>query len=97
MKNFFKKIIAFFKSADKILHILASFSIAALIYILIAASQKWYWATIIGAVISAIVCIVKEFYDKQNPKKHSFEWLDIVADAIGLVVFIAATFINLGQ
>lgn len=97
MKKIWEKIKAFVTAADKQLHFLAAFSIAALIYILIAASQKWYWATIIGAVISAIVCIIKEVYDKQNPDKHSFEWGDVIADALGLLVFILATFINIGQ
>ncbi len=96
MKKFWEKLKAFFCSTDKQLHFLAAFFVAALIYILIVASQKWYWATIIGAGISALICIIKEVYDKQNPDKHSFEWLDIVADALGLLVFIAATFINIG-
>lgn len=97
MKNFLKKVIAFFKATDKQLHILAAFAIAALLYILIDASQPWWVAMLIGAGISAVVCAVKEILDKQNPDKHSFEWGDIIADAIGLLVFIASTFINIGQ
>lgn len=97
MKRIWEKIKAFVTATDKQLHSLAAFSIAALIYILIVASQKWYWAMTIGAVISAIVCIIKEVYDKQNPDKHSFEWGDVIADALGLLVFILATFINIGQ
>ena len=92
-----KKIIAFFKAADKQLHILAAFSIAALVYILIVASQPWWLAMLIGTGISAALSAVKEIWDKQNPDKHSFEWGDVIADAIGIVVFILATFINFGQ
>ena len=96
MKKFLEKIKAFFCSTDKQLHFFAAFFIAAVIYILIVASQPWRRAMLIGTGISAIVCVVKEIWDKQNPDKHSFEWLDIVADALGILVFIAATFINIG-
>ena len=96
MKKFLEKIKAFFCSTDKQLHFFAAFFIAAVIYILIVASQPWWVAMLIGTGISAIVCVVKEIWDKQNPDKHSFEWLDIVADALGILVFIAATLINIG-
>jgi len=97
MKKIWEKIKAFVTASDKQLHFFAAFFIAALIYILIVASQPWWVAMLIGTGISAIICAVKEIWDKQNPDKHSFEWGDIIADAIGIIVFIAATFINLGQ
>ena len=97
MKKIWQKIKAFVTAADKQLHFLAAFSIAAILYILISATQKWFWAMLISAGISAIASAIKEIYDKQNPDKHSFEWGDVVADALGIIVFILATFINLGQ
>ena len=44
---------------------------------------------------------MKKFWEKLkaffcSTDKHSFEWLDIAADALGILVFLAATFINIG-
>ena len=97
MKKIWEKIKAFVTATDKQLHFLAAFFIAAIIYILISASQPWWVAMLIGTGISAAASALKEIYDKQNPDKHSFEWGDVVADALGILVFILSTFINLGQ
>ena len=97
MKKIWEKIKAFVTATDKQLHFLAAFFIAAILYILISASQPWWVAMLIGVGISAIASAVKAIYDKQNPDKHSFEWGDVIADALGIIVFIAATFINFGQ
>ena len=97
MRKIWNKIKAFVTATDKQLHFLAAFSIAALLFILISASQPWWVAMLIGVGVSAAASALKEIWDKQHPDKHSFEWGDVVADALGLLVFILATFINIGQ
>lgn len=97
MKRIWEKIKAFVTATDKQLHFLAAFSIAALLFILISASQPWWVAMLIGVGVSAAASALKEIWDKQHPDKHNFEWGDVVADALGIIVFVLATFINIGQ
>ena len=97
MQRIWEKIKAFVTATDKQLHFLAAFSISALLYILISASQPWWVAMLIGVGVSAAASALKEIWDKQHPDKHSFEWGDVVADALGIIVFVLATFINIGQ
>ena len=97
MKRIWEKIKAFVTATDKQLHFLAAFFIAAIIYILISASQPWWVAMLIGVGVSAAASALKEIWDKQHPDKHNFEWGDVVADALGIIVFVFATFINIGQ
>lgn len=97
MKRIWEKIKAFVTATDKQLHFLAAFSIAALLFILISASQPWWVAMLIGVGVSAAASALKEIWDKQHPDKHSFEWGDVVADALGIIVFVLSTFINIGQ
>lgn len=97
MKRICEKIKAFVTATDKQLHFLAAFSIAALLFILISASQPWWVAMLIGVGVSAAASALKEIWDKQHPDKHNFEWGDVIADALGIIVFVLATFINIGQ
>lgn len=97
MKRIWEKIKAFVTATDKQLHFLAAFSIAALLFILISASQPWWVAMLIGVGVSAAASALKEIWDKQHPDKHNFEWGDVIADALGIIVFVLATFINIGQ
>lgn len=97
MKRILEKIKAFVTATDKQLHFLAAFSIAALLFILISDSQPWWVAMLIGVGVSAAASALKEIWDKQHPDKHNFEWGDVIADALGIIVFVLATFINIGQ
>lgn len=96
MKKIWDKIVAFFKSTDKQLHMLAGFSVSALLYILISASQPWWVGVLIGAAIASVIVVMKEIYDKQNPDKHTFEVADIIAGELGVLVLILASLVNLG-
>lgn len=97
MKRIWEKIKAFVTATDKQLHFLAAFSIAALLFILVSASQPWWVSMLIGVGVSAAASAMKEIWDKQHPDKHNFEWGDVIADTLGIIVFVLATFINIGQ
>lgn len=94
MKDFFKKIAAFFKAADKQLHILASYAIALTVLVgLLPFIHEWFngwWCFSLAIVAAAIAGALKEWYDYKHPNKHDFEWQDIVADVLGIVAAIGA-------
>lgn len=88
MKEFFKKIMAFFKAADKQLHILAEYAIALTVFVFFAAFHI-YWLAWVGFAVALVVAVVagawKEWRDYKNPDKGTFEIADIVADALGIL------------
>ena len=94
MKDFFKKIAAFFKAADKQLHILACYAIAMTVFVgllpFIYEGKKVWWCFVLAIVASAAAGALKEWYDYKHPDKHDFEWQDIVADCLGIVAAIGA-------
>lgn len=90
MKDFFQKIAAFFKAADKQLHILASYAIALTVFIFFAAFKLDWLGFGAAIVVSAGAAALKEWYDYKHPDKHECDWKDVVADAIGIVAAIGA-------
>ena len=90
MKDFFKKIAAFFKAADKQLHILASYAIALTVFVFFAAFKLDWLGFALAIVFSAAAGALKEWYDYKHPDKHDYEWQDIVADVLGIVAAIGA-------
>ena len=41
------------------------------------------WA---GVLIACVAAVGKEVYDLQNPDKHTADWADLGADALGILV-----------
>lgn len=95
MKKIWEKIKAFVSAPDKWLHFLAAYTIASVIYILVIHVQPWWVADLIGAGVASLAIAVKEIWDKQNPDKHSFEVGDIIAGALGVLLLILTSLINL--
>ena len=99
MKRIWEIIKAFVTDKTNQLLYLLGFGIAALLYILIVATQKWFWAMIIGAIISSAIIVAIAFYRKQNEKdkeKRKLKASDIVAGELGVLLLILASLINLG-
>ena len=90
MKDFFKKIAAFFKAADKQLHILASYAIALTVFVFFAAFKLDWLGFALAIVVSAGAAALKELYDKKHPETHECDWKDVVADCLGIVAAIGA-------
>ena len=82
------KIINFFKSADKQLHMLSCFAIALTTFVFFAAFCHPWWGFALGIVFALLAAGLKEWYDIKHPKTHSFEWADIVADVLGTLAAI---------
>ena len=62
---------------DKLKHIVVSSIIAkALLFFL-----PWWWA----GVITLVIGVGKELYDKVSKKGHA-EWKDLVADLVGILI-----------
>lgn len=99
MKKIWEIIKAFVTDKTNQLLYLLGFGVAALIYILVAATQKWWVATLIGAGISAIVILIIAFARKQNEEdkeKKKLKASDLVAGWLGTLLLVIASFVNLG-
>jgi VanZ family protein len=83
-----KKIIAFFKAADKQLHILACYAIALSVFIPFAAYGHYWWGFALGTLAALVAGGLKEWYDYKHPDTHDFEVADIVADVLGTVAAV---------
>lgn len=69
---------------DKIKHTLISSALTGIFLIPLALLKVWWIAPILAIAIG----VGKEIMDKLNPKKKLFDWMDIVADAIGIVAVV---------
>ena len=96
MKKIWDKIKAFVTDKTNQILYLLGFGLAALIYILIVATRKWWVATLIGAGLSALVILAIAFGRKQNDKDKKFKISDLVAGGLGVLLLVLASFINLG-
>lgn len=90
MKNLWERIKAFFKAADKQLHILACYAIALTVFVFFAAFCLDWLGFALGIIFAAAAAAVKEWYDAKHPEGHSYEVADIVADCIGIVAAVGA-------
>lgn len=88
MKNFISKIIAFFKAADKQLHILAEFAIALTVFVFFASFSLNWLGFALGIIIAAVAGGLKEWHDYKHPEKGDFEIADIVADCFGILAAV---------
>ena len=95
MKKFWEIIKAFVTDKTNQLLYLLGFGVASLLYVLIGATQKWFWAMIIGAIISSAIIVAIAFYRKQNDKGKKLKASDIVAGELGVLLLILASLINL--
>jgi len=43
------------------------------------------WALVIGVIAAICAAVLKEWFDKKNPDKGTFEWKDLIADGIGII------------
>ena len=53
--------------------------------------QRWWW---VAPALAMILGFGKEIWDKLNLKKKKFDWMDILADAVGVVWVSAVYFIS---
>ena len=69
------------KKKDKILHAVMS---AGIVFVLLHLLWFFKWSWWIAPAAAMVVGFGKEIADKLNPKKKLFDWMDIVADLIGM-------------
>lgn len=69
-------ILTFLKQSDKQMHALGCYCLT--ITLLLVLPMLW------AAPIVLAVGFAKEVYDKRHPDKHTADWLDFVADAVGV-------------
>ena len=67
---------------DKMLHIGASFCIELVLAVVLPSWLPWMRAALNVILIGG----GKELYDKQHPDKHTADWLDLAADAVGAIL-----------
>lgn len=67
---------------DKLLHAGASFAIELVLAAVLPSWLPWTRAALNVVLIGG----GKEIYDKQHPDKHTADWLDLVADAVGAIL-----------
>ena len=82
------------KQKDKALHMAVSAIMTFLflsVVCLAGFGQHWWW---VAPVAVLMVGVGKEIWDKLNPKKKKFDWMDILADAVGVVWVSAVYFIS---
>lgn len=73
---------------DKLLHAGVSFLIELVLAAVLPSWLPWMRAALNVVLIGG----GKEIYDKQHPDKHTADWMDLVADAVGAIlgeIFIA--------
>lgn len=66
---------------DKMLHIGASFCIELVLAAILPSWLPWTRAALNAILIGG----GKELYDKQHPDKHTADWADLAADAVGAI------------
>lgn len=89
MKDFFKKIAAFFTAPKKLSHIFIINSIAMCVFVFLlyfGRIRLGYFAANIVAVLGALGYEVIAY---KHLEKSSFEWSDLWADMMGIILFNA--------
>ena len=67
---------------DKLLHAGVSFLIELVLTAVLPSWLPWMRAALNVILIGG----GKEIYDKQHPDKHTADWLDLAADAVGAIL-----------
>lgn len=79
IKNWINNIISFIKDNDKLKHVLVNFAIVLVVGVF---NLK------VGVALAIVASISKELYDKYRPNGSGWDWKDLVADLIGIVIGI---------
>lgn len=79
IKNWINNIISFIKTNDKVKHVLVNFAIVLIVGL---------FNIKVGVALAIVASISKELYDKFRPNGTGWDWKDIVADLIGIVIGI---------
>lgn len=74
IKNLINKI----KSNDKLAHLLVNLFIVVLF--------GWLFGVVIGLSLAIIASLCKETYDEFRPNGTGWDWKDIIADIIGILI-----------
>lgn len=75
---------------DKLLHGLSCYAISTVAFLLFLSFGTPWLALVVGTLVSALVGVGKEWYDKKHTNEgHSFEKSDLLADGLGLLVALA--------
>lgn len=79
IKNWINNIISFIKDNDKLKHVLVNFAIVLVVGVF---NLK------VGVALAIVASISKELYDKYRPNGSGWNWKDLIADLIGIVIGI---------
>lgn len=78
IKTWIKNILTNFTQRDKIYHITVNFIIVLILGVLFGPA--------IGLASSIIVSLGKEIYDEYRPNGTGWDWKDLLADLIGMII-----------
>lgn len=76
--------LTFLKQLDKQLHMAVCFGLTMALGYLLLMPLSLLVAVALAALVVLAVGFGKEVYDKQHPLTHTADWLDFLADAIGV-------------
>lgn len=79
IKNWINNIISLIKGNDKLKHVIINFAIVLVVGVF---NLK------VGVALAIVASISKELYDKYRPNGSGWDWKDLVADLIGIVIGI---------
>lgn len=79
IKNWINNIISLIKGNDKLKHVIFNFAIVLIVGIF---NLK------VGVALAILASISKELYDKFRPNGTEWDWKDIIADLIGIILGI---------
>lgn len=68
---------------DKLLHYIAGQIVAGLIFIASAAFFPLWITVILSMIVTVVIGILKEVYDKHHPDTHTADFKDAMATIIG--------------
>ena len=89
MKDFFKKIAAFFTAPKKLSHIFIINSVALCAFVFFLYFGRIRWGYFVAIAIAVIGAIGYEVITYKKKEKSSFEWSDLAADICGVILFNA--------
>lgn len=84
MKNFNNLIVSI--PQDKLLHYIAGQIVAGLIFMTSATFFPLWITVILSMVVTVVIGILKETYDKYHPDSHTADFKDAIATIIGGMV-----------
>nr|DAX08760.1 MAG TPA: putative periplasmic lipoprotein [Bacteriophage sp.] len=79
IKNWINNIISLIKGNDKLKHVIINFAIVLIVGVF---NLK------VGVALAIVASISKELYDKFRSNGTGWDWKDIIADLIGIILGI---------